>query len=323
MSAVKTDETVYIDPQMGPVIAAMVERMASRSAMSETAPAEMRVRAASDFVYWNENAPALPRVENLTMKGPLGDIRLRFYDPLEQAEPRPALVYFHGGGWVIGDLDMEDASLRQLARASGVAIVSVDYCLAPEHKFPAPVQDCVAAFSWVAEHAADLKLDPERLAIGGGSAGANLAMASTLMLRGQGKKLPDFVLLFYGVFGADQDTASYHQFGGGDFGLGRDAMSHFYALYLDNPQTDKSNPLVSPVLADLTGLPSTHLVVAGLDPLRDDSRLLADRLERAGVTVNITEYGGVIHGFTLMGRHVDAANKALEEAGQRLAAGLE
>lgn len=313
---------VWVDPQMKPILQAMLERMASRVPMTEIAPEEMRARAAADLSKWNEDPPALARVENLTIPGPFGETKLRLYDPLGGAAPRPALVYFHGGGWVIGDLDTEDRSLRQLALASGTTIVSVDYKLAPEHKFPKPVEDCAAAFTWIADHAADLGLDPARLAVGGASAGANLALAATLMMRGRGDDRAKFMLLFYGVFADNVETDSYRLFGGGDYGLGHDAMAFFYTLYLSN-SVQRTDPLVSPVRADLAGLPPVYLVAADLDPLRDDSRQLAERLRAAGVPTEIKEYPGVVHGFTLMGRMLDAANNALDDAGRALAAGLQ
>lgn len=314
-------EQVWVDPQMKPILQAMLDRMASRAPMTEIAPEEMRRRAAADFTLLNEDPPALARVEDRTIPGPFGATRLRLYDPLASTTPRPALIYFHGGGWVIGDLETEDRSLRQLALASGAAIVSVDYKLAPEHKFPKPVEDCAAAFTWIADHAAELGLDPARLAVGGASAGANLALASTLLRRDRGDRCPCFMLLFYGVFGDGMETESYRLFGGGDYGLGHDAMAFFYSLYLNDP-AQRTAPLVSPVLADLHGLPPVFLSVAGLDPLRDDSRLLASRLRTAKVPADIKEYPGVVHGFTLMGRMLDAANKALDDAGRALAAGL-
>ena len=306
---------------MRPILKAMIERMAARAAMTEITPAEMRARAAADLARWNENPPAVSRLEDKTIPGPFGDTRIRLYDPAPGEKPRPALIYFHGGGWVIGSLDTEDRSLRQLALASGAAIVSVDYRLAPEHKFPTPVEDCAAAFTWIADHAAELGLDAARLALGGGSAGANLAMAATLLLRERGGPRPCFLLLFYGVFGDDPQSESYHQFGSADYGLPRESMAFFYAQYLRDP-AQRTDPLVSPVRADLRGLPPAYLAVAGLDPLRDDSRLLAERMRGAGVPVTVKEYPGVVHGFTLMGSALDAANQALEDAGRALSAGL-
>jgi len=312
----------YIDPQMIPLLAAMKERMASRSAMMDISPKEMRERVAVDFAIWNEGAPALARIEDFDIPGPYGRTKIRLYDPSPVTNRlRPALVYFHGGGWVIGDLEIEDRSLRQLALASDCAIVSVDYVLAPEYKFPAPVMDCCSAFRWVVQNGKEIGLDPGRLAIGGASAGANLALATALSLRDKNELTARFLLFYYGVFSGATDSLSYSQFGNGDYGLGQEAMEFFLSLYLEKPE-DRHHPLVSPLIADMAGLPPTFLSIAGLDPLRDDSRRLAEKLRKSNIPVATREYDGVVHGFTLMGRALDAANLAVEDAGAALRAGL-
>lgn len=312
----------YIDPQMIPLLAAMKERMASRSAMMDISPEEMRERVTADFAIWNEGAPGLGRIEDFDIPGPFGPTKIRLYDRLSgQQGLRPVLVYFHGGGWVIGDLDTEDRSLRQLALASDCAILSVDYVLAPEHKFPAPVTDCCSAVRWVMQNGKDLGLDALRLAIGGASAGANLALATALSLRDKNELTARFLLFYYGVFSGATDSLSYSQFGNGDYGLGQEAMEFFLSLYLEKPE-DRHHPLVSPLIADMAGLPPTFLSIAGLDPLRDDSRRLAEKLRKSNIPVATREYDGVVHGFTLMGRALDAANLAVEDAGAALRAGL-
>jgi len=312
----------YIDPQMIPLLDAMQERMAARASMMDITPQEMRARATADFAIWNEGAPELPRIENFDIPGPFERTRIRLYDPsADITSLRPVLVYFHGGGWVIGDLEMEDRSLRQLALASGCAIAAVDYVLAPEHKFPAPVTDCMSAVRWFMQNGKDLGLDSARLAIGGASAGANLAMATALSLKNEDQLTAQFLLFFYGVFSGSADSPSYRQFGNGDYGLGQEQMEFFLSLYLRKPE-EKLHPMVSPLAADLSGLPPTFLSIAGLDPLRDDSRRLAEKLRMANIPVQVCEYDGVIHGFTLMGRALDAANVALEDAGAALRTGL-
>ncbi|HCK83064.1 MAG TPA: esterase, partial [Hyphomonadaceae bacterium] len=155
---------------------------------------------------------------------------------------------------------------------------------APEVKFPAPVEDCVAAALWAQEHARALRVDPSKIALGGASAGANLAMAATLMMRDGGLALPRFLLLLYGVYAMRTDTESYRLFGDGNYGLGAEALDFFMSLYLRDA-ADRANPLASPVLADLRGLPPAFVAIAGLDPLRDDSRALTHELRAAGVAV--------------------------------------
>jgi acetyl esterase len=312
----------YIDPQMIPLLAAMKERMASRSTMMDISLEEMRERVTVDFAIWNEGAPALARIEDFDIPGPFGLTKVRLYDSVSSGHNlRPVLVYFHGGGWVIGDLDTEDRSLRQLAMASDCAILSVDYTLAPEHKFPDPVTDCCSAVRWVMQNGKDLGLDALRLAIGGASAGANLALATALLLRDQNELTARFLLFYYGVFSGVTDSLSYSQFGNGDYGLGQEAMEFFLSLYLEKPE-DRHHPLVSSLDADMVGLPPTFLSIAGLDPLRDDSRKLAEKLRKSNIPVAVREYDGVVHGFTLMGRTLDAANLAVEDAGAALRAGL-
>lgn len=312
----------FIDPQMIPLLTAMKESMASRKPMTELSPQEMRARVAVDFKAWNAEPPGLAHIENFDIPGPFGRTKIRLYDTaIDAVSLRPVLVYFHGGGWVIGDLETEDRSLRQLAVASGCAIVSVDYVLAPEHKFPAPVEDCCSAIRWVVQHGKELGLDISRLAIGGASAGANLAMAAAISLRDSDALTARFLLFYYGVFSGDLDSPSYDQFGNGDFGLGQEAMDFFLSLYLRKSEQYR-HPLVSSLDADLRGLPPVFLSIAGLDPLRDDSRRLADKLQLANIPVEVCEYAGVVHGFTLMGRALDVANIAIEEAGTALKVGL-
>ena len=315
-------DTPYIDPQMVPVLAAIKERVATRTPMTALSPEEMRKRVRNDFISWNEEAPDISRIENFDIPGPYGSTKIRLYDTVPKTkELRPMLIYYHGGGWVIGDLDMEDRSLRQLAIASDCAILSIDYILAPEYKFPAPVEDCCSAVRWLVKHGKELGLDVSRLAIGGGSAGANLALATALSLRDSNELTARFLLFFYGVFSSSMDSESYGLFGNGDFGLSKEGMNFFQGLYLDNAD-NKHHPLVSPIEADLTGLPPAFFSVAGLDPLRDDSRQLVEKLRMNNISADMREYEGVIHGFMLMGRSIDVANLAIEEARAALKAGL-
>ncbi len=306
-----------IDPQMKTILGAMLERRAERAPMAELSPPELRARAAADLAYWNQNPPPLPAIDDHAIPGAFGPTRIRVYHPVESESPLPALVYFHGGGWVIGDLETEDLKLRYLARHSHCAVISVDYVLAPEHKFPDPVDDCLAASRWIAQHGPELGIDPERLALGGASAGAHLALATAIRLRDAGENWLRALLLFYGVFSARTDTPSRHLFGNGDFGLTKEDMDFFLSRFLRHP-SQKTEPLVSPLDADLAGLPPTILIAAELDPLRDDSRDLAARLQAADVLVTCREYAGVVHGFTLMIKALDVAGQAVREAGTAL-----
>lgn len=314
-------EPVYVDPQMSPILQAMRERAAADPWVPGRDPRQMRQRMRADLARWNVDPPPLARVEDLALDGPTGPVTVRRYDPAGGSRLQPALLYLHGGGWVAGDLETEDRASRLLAAASGVTVLSVDYPLAPEHPFPVPIEACRAV--WKAAHAggAALGIDSGRLALGGSSAGANLALACALTLRNAGEPLPRFLLLNYGAYGDGSDTASARRFGDGSFGLGRAQMEYFRSLYLQRPE-DRHDPRAAPLLADLRGLPATFMTAAALDPLLDDSLELDTRLAAAGVPHRCIVYPGVVHGFTLMNLSLGAARAAIEEAAAALRAAL-
>ncbi len=309
-------ETIVVDPEMEPALARMNARMAERAAMGAVPIEEMRNRARQDFAALNANPPDIALVEDSTVSGPFGVRKVRIYDACGQRENAPGLIYFHGGGWIVGDLDTEDTKLRRLALHSKVRIVSVDYVLAPEYKFPKPLQDCEAAAQYLHDKAQSFGLDANRLAIGGASAGANLALATALSLRDAGRSWLRHMLLFYGVFDMASTAPSRTLFAQG-YGLGADAMALFYTLYL-RPDDTPQNPMASPLRADLQGLPAAFINAAGLDVLRDDSRQLAQKMRAAGCRVEFCETPGVIHGHTLLAHEVSAAQNTLEKAGHAL-----
>ncbi len=308
-----------LDPEMAPIVQRMRERMASRVAMTSIAPALMRERAAADFAVWNQDPPPMADVRDLTLD--VHGLPARLYVPKGASESGGLLVHFHGGGWVIGDIDFEDRACRSISLESHVRILSVGYRLSPEVKFPVPVEDCVAAALWAQEHAKTLGIDPNKIALGGASAGANLAMSATLMMRDRGLIPPKFLVLLYGVYAMRTDAESYRLFGDGSYGLGAEALDFFMSLYLRDA-SDRANPLASPLLADLKGLPPAFIAIAGIDPLRDDSRELAERLRAAGVAVEAREYKGVLHGFTQFARESAQGRQALSDAAAALRAGL-
>jgi len=260
--------------------------------------------------------PSIAKVESRTVPGPAGEISLRVFTP-EGAAPHPVLVYFHGGGWVIGGLDTHDVPCRDLANRAGCIIVSVDYRLAPEHKFPAAPEDCYAATRWVAENAASIGADPGRLAIGGDSAGGNLAAVVALMARDRGGPRIVHQLLIYPVTDVGQDTVSYRENADG-YLLSAADMAWFWNHYLATP-AEGENPYASPLRARfLRGLPPAHVITAELDPLRDEGEQYAARLKDAGVEVQLTRYDGMIHGFFGLGAVLAQGKKAMEEAAERL-----
>jgi acetyl esterase len=256
------------------------------------------------------------RVENRSIPGPASDISLRIYYPREQTTV-PVLVWYHGGGWVLGSLDASDHVGRELANAAGCIVVSVDYRLAPEHKFPAGPDDCEAAYYWVLANAASFGGDPGRVAIGGDSAGGNLAAAVSLRAKQLGRPLPVFQLLVYPVTDHDFERPSYVENAEG-YLLTRVGMRWFWDEYVSNA-TEMDRPDASVLRAsDLSGLPPTLIITAEFDPLRDEGEAFGERLRQAGVAVSVTRYDGMIHGFFGMFGAIDKGREAIQESAQAL-----
>ncbi|MCW2557014.1 MAG: Alpha/beta hydrolase fold-3 [Mycobacterium sp.] len=236
-------------------------------------------------------------VKDMSVPGPEGPIGARHYTPVNTRGTEPLLVFFHGGGFVLGDLDTHDGLCRLICRDAGVHVLSIDYRLAPEHKAPAAGEDCYAAYRWALEHAAELGADPERVAVGGDSAGGNLAAVVSLQARNDGARLPALQLLIYPVTNLNSETRSKTLFADGFFLTKRD-MDWFHAHYLEDAPIDPADPRVAPLLAeDLSGLPPALLLTGGFDPLRDEGNQYAVKLAAAGVTVDHRQYGSLVHGF--------------------------
>jgi acetyl esterase len=258
-------------------------------------------------------------VKDATIPGPDGGLRIRAYRPLGSRtdELLPALVYFHGGGWVFGDLDSHDPGCRELCNLARCAVVSVDYRLAPENRFPAAVEDAVSAIRYVAQHAADLGIDGAQLAAGGDSAGGNLTAVAALTFRDQGGPQLKLQVLIYPVTDFSMDAPSYTRIANG-FTLTKDRMSYFRGLYLRGSE-DAADWRASPLKAkDLTRLPSTLLIAAGHDPLVDEGKAYADRLAAAGVPVTYSCYDGMVHGFVSLAGAIDAGRRAIAESAAAL-----
>ena len=256
------------------------------------------------------------KVEDRIIKGPGGDIAVRIYTPNGRG-PFPLLVYFHGGGWVVGSIETVDASCRSLTNLANCVTVSVEYRLAPEHKFPAAPEDCYAATRWTALNAASFNGDPAHIAVGGESAGANLAAAVALMAQERGAPSLTHQLLLYPVMNYAFDMPSHKENAEGYF-LTTDMMQWFWGLYLQNA-TDGENPLASPLRAKrLQGIAPATIYTAEFDPLRDEGAAYATKLREAGIAVEYKCYEGLIHGFMGMAKVVDPAKAALENAGAAL-----
>jgi acetyl esterase len=252
--------------------------------------------------------------EDLTVPTSEGNVPVRLYRAdATVAGPRPLLVWLHGGGWVIGDLDSADPTARDLALQTGALVVSVDYPLAPEHSFPAAPEACYAATSWLADHAAELGADPARIAIGGDSAGGNLAAVTALLAKDRGGPALNFQLLVYPVTDCLLTYPSMTENGDG-YLLTATAMRWFIDHYLP-AGADRRDAAASPIYADdLTGLPPALVITAEFDPLRDEGEAYAKRLEHAGVPVIVSRYDGMIHGFFGMTGVVDGGRDAVAHA---------
>lgn len=241
-----------------------------------------------------------------------GPLRLRLYRPA-RGSVLPALLYLHGGGWVFFSLETHDRLMRELAARSGRVVVGVDYARAPEARFPVALEQTVAAWRWVHGQAGVLGLDAGRLALGGDSAGANLALAAALRLRDEGAARPDALLLNYGVYSDDDDSESFTRFDGPRYTLGREEMRFFWRQYLGD-EGRRADPLAMPLHAALHGLPRCALVVAECDVLRDGSLALAERLRAAGVDVALQRHAGTTHSFLEAVSWSPTAARALDDA---------
>jgi acetyl esterase len=255
-------------------------------------------------------------VENRTVPGPAGPIPVRVYRPVLN-ETLPALIYFHGGGFVICSLDTHDGECRSLANASGCAVISVDYRLAPENKYPAAVDDAYAATRYVAEHAAEFGIDPQRIAVGGDSAGGNLSTVVARLARDRGGPPLKFQLLIYPLVDFDDNSPSMQQYSK-DYFVTRESMDWFTECYLPNRAAGRE-PSASPWNADdVRGLPPAMIMTAECDPLRDQGEAYARTLQSAGVPVELKRYDGMIHAFFSFPGAIDAAKVARHDAGSAL-----
>ena len=259
----------------------------------------------------------LGEVRDLTASGPHGEIPLRLYRQDGLTNPAPVLVYYHGGGWVIGDLDTHDSLCRDLADAGRCVVVAVDYRMGPEHRFPAAVDDVLAATRWLQANADALQLDPSRFAVGGDSAGGNLAAVVALVWRDAGQALPlRLQLLIYPATDM-RALAPSHTHNGQGYLLTSDTIAYFRSHYLDAHQL--SDWRASPLLhGDLAGLAPALVLTAGFDPLRDEGRQYADALSAAGTPAQYVCFERQIHGFITMGRVIDEANTAVGLCGVAL-----
>jgi acetyl esterase len=304
-----------------PQLVALLER-ASKSPLPpyyEVPPAVARRLYRDTRGALTPDPPAVESVQLLMAPGAAGPVPLRAYRPkgAGREEVLPALIYYHGGGWVIGDLDTHDVVCRTLCNAARCAVFSVEYRKAPESPFPAAVDDCFDALKFVAGKANELKVNARRLAVGGDSAGGNLATVMALMARDAGGPAIALQLLIYP--GCDQRMGHPSITANGDgYLLTKKSMEYFRGHYLPNRE-DWTDWRASPLLAkSLKGLPPAYLFTAGFDPLRDEGREYAERMQKEGVQVEYRNYDDMVHGFITMGRVLDTANAALADCAKAL-----
>ena len=283
--------------------------------VSTMGPGEMRTLMEATTV---PSAVLVDRVVDRMIPGPAGEIPVRIYAPSSDV-PLPVLVWYHGGGWVIGSLETHDGLCRELVDAAGCMVVSVDYRLAPEHTFPGAVDDADAAMRWVSEHAAEIGADPSRVAVGGDSAGGHLAAVAAMLARDEGTPPIVFQLLVYPAIEHEFNRPSMVENAEG-YMLTTETMRWFYGHYLNDP-SEGDDPRVSPIRAEsLADLPPAFVITAEFDPLRDQGVAYAEALASAGVSVTSTTYDGVFHGFFSMQAMIDQAKVAVGDAAVALRA---
>ena len=265
-----------------------------------------------------EKAPIF-RSHDRRIPGPGSDLTVRIYEPraAKPGERFPVLVWFHGGGFVIGSLDTHDHACRALATQADCLVVAVDYRLAPEFKFPAAVDDSMAALRWLALHAPEIGGDPTRLAVGGDSAGGNLAAVCAILARNDGYPKLAHQLLIYPCTAPEPETPSHRKFAEG-YLLTRNTITWFYKQYVRSPREFNDLRFAPLIAEDLSNLPPALVLVAGYDPLRDEGVDYAKRLIESGNRVTLANYEGMIHGFYLMGGAVDAARRAITQSAAAL-----
>jgi acetyl esterase len=296
-----------LDPQAE----ALIARFAGGKTVEQMTVQEMRDASEERARETGGTPQPVEQITDGQLPGPAGPIAIRVYTPRGE-RPLPGLVYFHGGGWVRGSLQTADVLCRAVANGAGCVVVSVDYRMAPEHLFPAAIDDSLAATRWAAANAAQLGIDPDRLAVGGDSAGGNIAAVVALMLREEGGPRLIHQLLIYPVTDYNFDTVSYRENAEG-YMLSRGAMEFYWRTYLRD-ESDGADFRASPLRARHFGnLPPATVITAEFDPLRDEGRAYADRLREAGVPVEYREYAGLVHGFASSAGALDRGAAAVED----------
>jgi acetyl esterase len=310
-------------PEIDPEISIFIERLSAAWAEHPpfaSLPIEEARRVAEQVrAPWRANGPPMAHISEHVVDTSNGPLRTRLYDP-GIASPSPALIYLHGGGFILFSMDTHDRLMREYARAGGFAVLGVDYALSPEARYPAALDQIVDLVDWLNDGGAErLGLDPERLAIGGDSAGGNLSVATALRLRDRGT--PDRLkglLLNYGAFGPECSDESEARFGGPGAVLQRDEMNHYFSAYLGSDQIAHQDPYAAPIVAQLKGLPPAFLTIPECDLLAEQSYEMARRMEEAGLDVTSVVYKGATHSFLEAMSVAEVARRAISDGAQWL-----
>jgi acetyl esterase len=318
---------LVLSQKLDPGVRALLDAIEAlgEPALETLSPSEARKRSSESLVPVAGVLEPLRSIENLRIPGPLGEIPIRVYTPgapFRVTSPLPAMVYFHGGGWVLWDLDTHDVVCSAIAHRAGAVVVSVDYRLAPEHKFPAAVTDAYAATKWVSANGARLGIDAARISVGGDSAGGNLAAVVCLKSRIENGPAIALQALVYPVTDlSSMSTPSYLEFAEG-YQLSKAVMEWFRGHYLADPSAAR-DPYASPLLApDLRGLPPAVILTAECDPLRDEGEAYGKRLAEAGVPVTCTRYAGMIHPFFSLSGAIPRALDAIQQVADAVRAAV-
>jgi acetyl esterase len=310
--------TAVVDPAMQVILDTL--RRAPAVDLRTLPMPQARAAFIARQTQWTWSRKVLAEIRDCTVHGAVGNLRARLYCPT--ATPNlPVVIFVHGGGWTFGDVDTHDGTMRALAIYSGCAVLGFDYRLAPEHPFPAPLEDVLAVLAYVERGGLGKVCDSRRIALAGDSAGANLALGAILKCHSSGTPLPATAALFYGCYAPNFDTPSHRRCGDGTYLLSTDMMRWYWANFLGPTNSASPPPACAPLLADLselTGLPPLYLNAAGLDPLIDDTMQLSSRLAAAGVRHTLDVWPGVVHGFLRLAHALPAAEAALAAAGHFL-----
>ena len=308
-----------LDPQMIAVMEKRATLAGGAADLADLTLDEIRTAYNTERAWWNEIKPEMHEVLNTFVGGPVREIPIRIYKPTDLTQ-RPTLLYLHGGGWVVGNLDTHDRVMRLLAEFSGACVVGVDYALSPEYRFPVAINEAQAVLDWLKRQGSAHGLDISRLAIGGDSAGANMAVAVTQLCHHKDPGLIQCLLLYYGAYGLT-DSVSWQQYGTAEFEFTGEEKEFYVTSYLSTEE-DRNDPRFKVLGGDISLLPSAFIAAAECDPLQDDSTALYEAMQKAGRSATLKIYPGVLHSFIHYSRMLDQATEALRDGADALKAAL-